>query len=100
MYAIALYNKHVGRVVAGLAAVTALSVFLYGALLLGAVSHAAGRTAAGTQVRSLNHAVSTLEGKFLADTQSLSPEKAAQLGFVAPVSVATVYAGQGTLTLR
>lgn len=100
MRALALYNQHVNRVVAALAAVTALSVFLYGALLLGAVSHAAGRTSAESSVRALSARVGELEGRFLAQTKALSPERAASLGYVEPASVATVYASQPTLVLR
>lgn len=101
MYAITLYNLYVRRVVAVLVAIIVLSVFAYGALLLGAVAHASGRTAAESKIRTLSSAVSKMEGQYLAETRALSQEKAAALGFVAPVAVETVYANSGSaLTLR
>lgn len=100
MRLIALYNKHAGRTAAALVALTALAVFLYGALLLGAVAHAAGRTAAEQQLRTLSSAVSALEGRYLSATQALGPERATAMGFVAPSAVATVYAGAPSLVLR
>jgi hypothetical protein len=100
MRVIDFYSAHARRVAAALAGVAALSVFLYGALLLGAVAHATGRTAAEKQLRSLSSSVSALESTFLAETRGLSPERAAAMGFVAPVAVDTVYAGTSGLTLR
>lgn len=100
MHAITLYNRHAGRIVALLSGILGLSVFLYGALLLGAVSHAARATAAEREVRQLSTAVSALESQYLSVTKALSPERAAELGFVPPMSVATVYAQAGGLTLR
>ena len=100
MNALALYNTYTPRVIALLAGVAGIAVFLYGALLLGAVAHTAARTAAEKQVRSLSVSVSALESEFLTETKSLSPERAAALGFVAPAAVVTVYAGTGSLTLR
>lgn len=101
MYAIKLYNLYIGRVVAVLAAIIAVSIFIYGAFLLGAVAHAAGRTAAEGKIRTLSTSVSQLESQYLAETRALSQEKAAALGFVAPVAVETVYANNGSaLTLR
>lgn len=76
-----------------------LSVFLYGALLLGAVAHAAGATKAERQVRDLDQKVSKLEASYLNATKALSPERAKALGFVAPESVAVVYVNTPTLTL-
>lgn len=100
MRALALYDSHVGRAIAVLSGIIAVSVFLYGALLLGAVSHAAGRTSAEDAVRALSARVGELEGQFLAETKALSPEKAAALGYVEPVAVATVFAGEPSLVLR
>ncbi len=102
MYAITLYNNYVGRVVAVLSAVIAVSVFVYGGLLLGAVTHAAGRTAAESQIHTLSMQVSTLEGQYLSETRALSPETATAMGFVTPTAVATVYAASNgsPLTLR
>ena len=99
MRALTLYNIYTPRVVGLLAGIAGIAVFLYGALLLGAVAHTAARTSAEKEVRSLSVDVSSLENEFLTETKSLSPERAAALGFVAPAAVATVYAGTGSLTL-
>jgi hypothetical protein len=99
MYSMTLYNTYVGRIVAFLAGVTAVAVFLYGAFLLGAVAHATSRTAAEREVQRLSSEVSALEGVYLTETKALSPDRAAAIGFVAPSGVATVYAGEPGLTL-
>src|SRR3989338_7438594 len=54
MRILTFYNAYIGRSIAVLAGIVALSVFLYGALLLGAVAHAAGRTQAEKSVRALS----------------------------------------------
>jgi len=100
MHLITFYHAYVSRTVAVLAGITTLAVFLYGALLLGAVAHAAGRTAAEREVKALASSVSALEGQYLSQTKAISPERAAAMGFVAPVSIATVFAAAGSLTLR
>lgn len=100
MRALALYDQHIGRIIALIAGVIAVSVFLYGALLLGAVSHAAGRTSAEDALRALSARVGALEGQFLSQTKALSPERAAALGYVEPILVATVFAGEPSLVLR
>lgn len=100
MYAITFYHQYIGRIVAVLSGLIALAVFLYGAFLLGAVAHAAGRTTAEAGVRSLSASISVLEGQYLAETKALSPRLAADMGFVAPSSVVTVYTGGSSLVLR
>jgi hypothetical protein len=100
MRALTLYNTHIRRVVAVVAGIIALSVFLYGALLLGAVAHAAGRTTAEQKLRALSSEVSKLESHYLSQTKGLSPERAANLGFVPPIAVATVFAGEPSLVVR
>lgn len=99
MHAITIYNTYFSRFIALLAGIAGIAVFLYGALLLGAVSHTAARTYAEREVRTVSVAVSSMENEFLTKTKSLSPERAAAMGFVAPASAATVYAGAGSLTL-
>ncbi len=100
MYALTLYQRY-GRITsAGLALTIALCAFAYGALLLGAVSHAAKQTTAERQVSSLQGQVSALEGTYLNETRAISPQAAAALGFVAPTSVATVFVSNDTLTLN
>lgn len=100
MRIIALYRTYAGRSVALLTGIAAVAVFLYGAFLLGAVAHAAGRTAAEREVRRLSAEVGALENSYLTAIKSLSPQRAAALGFVPPTGVATVYAGAAGLTLR
>ena len=101
MRILTFYNTYIGRSIAALAGIGALSVFLYGALLLGAVAHAAGRTQAEKSVRALSAQVGTLESSYLAQTRVISPALAAAKGFVAPVAVTSVYADIHTgLTLR
>ena len=101
MKILSFYNSYIGRTIALLAGVVALSAFLYGGFLLGAVAHVAGRTQAEHKVRSLSVEVGVLESHYLAHTKALSPTRAADLGFVAPVAVTTVYASAHPgLTLR
>ena len=100
MKALTLYDLYTPRIVAALAGVAGIAVFLYGALLLGAVAHTAARTTAEKEVRSLSVSVSSLENQFLTQTKSLNPERAAELGFVEPTAITTVYAGTDSLTLR
>jgi len=100
MHAITLYNRLAPRIVAVLAGIAGVSVFLYGALLLGAVSHTAARTSMEKETRTLSASVGALESEFLAGTKALSRDRALELGFVPPQEVATVYAGDGSLTLR
>lgn len=99
MRVIAFCDAYAGRAVAALAATATLSVFLYGAFLLGAVAHAAGRTQAERQISALGGKLGELESQYLEATKSLSPERASALGFVAPHEVVTVYTGASTLTL-
>jgi hypothetical protein len=97
----AFYDAYARRVVALLAVLSALCVFLYVAFLLGAVAHAAGRTQAERQVRALSAQVGTLEAQYLKETKALSLERAEAMGFVVPTAVATVVAGAPPgLTLR
>lgn len=100
MQVILFYHRYARRTYAALAAIVALSTFLYGALLLGAVAHAAGAARAEAAVSTLSTKVGSLEGAFLAHTRALSPERAAALGFVAPHSSVTVYADRPSLVLR
>ena len=100
MYALTLYNAHMGRFVALLAGALAIVAFLYGVFLLGAVAHAAGRTAAEREVGRLGAEVSRLESAYLTETKGLSLERAAAMGFVEPKNIATVYVQTQGLTLR
>jgi hypothetical protein len=93
MKAIAItYTPVFAKLNAGLAAVIALSVLLYGVFLLEAVANTAKRTAAERETRSLASGTSELEGQYLAHTKSLTLERAAELGYVAPAQTTTVFA--------
>jgi hypothetical protein len=92
MKALHVYRLYIGRVVAILAGVAAVAVFLYGTFLLMAVSHAAGISRTQSQVQTQTSELSQLEGTYLTLTRSLTRERAIEMGFVKPVSVATVYA--------
>ncbi len=100
MKAINFYDKYAPRIFAVLAGIAGVSVFLYGALLLGAVAHTATRTTAEREVLTISASISLLESQFLTETKSLSMERAKELGFVQPQDVVTIYAGTGSLTLR
>jgi|GEM_PF-1518124 len=90
------YQPYLSRVLLLLVVVLTVSVFLYSAFLLEAVANAAAKTTAERNVESLNEQLSTLENQYLTLTQSLTPEKAAALGFVTPASETSVYAhGEG-----
>ncbi len=91
-------TPYLARMSAVLAAVIALSVLLYGVFLLEAVANTAKRTAAERAVRDITSRVSSLEGKYLAHTQTLTLARATELGFVVPADTATVFASQGSDT--
>lgn len=97
-----MYQPYVSRTLVLLAVLLAMSVFLYSAFLLEAVAHAASKTSAESQAQKISEHLSTLESQYLALTQAITPEKAAQLGFVTPPMVASVYAkgGAGTLSFQ
>lgn len=99
MPAIALYNAYARRAFALLAGVCAVSVFCYGLFLLEAVGHTAERAKAQSAIVSLKSKLSALESTYLAQTGSLNLALAQSLGFVAPKSVTTVYATDGSRTL-
>ena len=99
MKILALYNLYVTRVVALLAAMCALSVFMYGAFLLMAVSHAADLRAIEDESSDIAAEVSELQGNYLAKTKSLTLAQATALGFVEPIAKTTVVAHEQGLTL-
>lgn len=96
---IALYHLYVRRAVAALVALIVISAFMYGFFLLEAVSHAASQAQARRAVAQLSSKVGQLQSLYLSATKALTPERARELGFVAPVQVATVYASDDTLSL-
>lgn len=99
MHALTIYQLYNRKLMAGLAVFISLCAFAYGALLLGAVAHAAHRSEAEGQIHQLSSAVSALESRYLQQTELLSPQAAAALGFVAPKQVSTVFISSQTLTL-
>ncbi len=101
MYTLAItYTPHLRRVMAALAAILALSVFLYGIFLLEAVGNTARRSAAEHDIRALTSKVGGLEATYLSKTREMTLERAHELGFVTPTKVTTVVAtlGSGSLT--
>lgn len=86
------YHPYIGRTTALLSIVLAASIFLYSTFLLEAVAHTAAKTIAERQLQSITEQLSSLEGQYLASTETLTPQKAALLGFVTPVAVTSVYA--------
>ncbi len=101
MRALALTDLYISRSIALFATVCALSVFLYGFFLLEAVAHTASRSSAEHQALLLQGKLGSLEAQYLAESRALTPAVATTLGFVAPVSVSSVYApGASLLTLR
>lgn len=87
-----MYSTIVRRLSALLIAVCALSVFLYGALLLMAVSHAAHLSSAQDKIHGLTTQLSAAESTYLAQTQALDAQTAVALGLSKPSSVSIVYA--------
>ena len=100
MYSIAsTYTAYVTRTMAVFAAVTALSVFLYGIFLLEAVGNTAERTGVERHVRNLTSKVGALESQYLLKTKEMTLERASALGFVAPATVTTVFATAASKSL-
>ena len=87
-----MYQPYVSRAMALLAVTITVSAFLYGVFLLEAVAHAASSTTAQAEVQTINGQLGTLEAQYLTLTQSLTPQKAANLGFVTPKTVDSIYA--------
>ena len=96
------YTPHLSRAMVVLGAIAALSLFLYGFFLLEAVAHTASRTQAQAQVHNYTSKLSSLEETYLADTRTMTLDKASALGLIAPKEVATVYVNDAShgLSLR
>jgi hypothetical protein len=93
------YQPYMPRVAALLVVVAAMAAFLYGIFLLEAVGQAASRTSAERQIRDLSSQLSVLEGRYLAATKDLTPERAQALGYVTPTEVSTVVVNGNATTL-
>lgn len=101
MTIVLVYNQYIRRVVALLALVCAVSVFLYGTFLLMAVAHAASIASTIRQVRTVTTEVSKLESTYLTLTKSLTIGDATSLGYIKPAAIAVIYATTpGGLTLN
>lgn len=102
MKAIAFYNRYSRTAFAALACIIAASVFLYGTFLLLAVDHTASRAHAAASLSNLKSRLSSLESRYLAATQDITPQLAQSMGYVRPAQVATVYAQESghALTLN
>ncbi len=87
------------RLAAASAAVIAVSAFLYGAFLLVAVLHTATRAKPEAAIETLSAELGTLQSRYLAETQTLTPQRAKELGFVVPEPAALVYASEPSRAL-
>ena len=102
MQQIALIRLYTTRIIALLGSVVALTAFIYGALLLGAVTHTAVQTKAQREVGTLAAEVSTLEAQYFAIIRSITPERARDMGFEAPKVSFAIFktAASDVLTLQ
>lgn len=91
-HTLVLYHAYLARVAALLAALCALSVFLYGIFLLMAVAHTAARSEAQSQIVHLSASLGDLEAQYLSQDRMITPEHAQELGYVKPQAISTVYA--------
>src|SRR5581483_5806180 len=87
-----LYQLYLSRTIAALMFICALSVFFYVVFLMVAVEHTAGRTVAQSKIDALTVEVSALETHYLSNMETLTPQRAAELGYVIPASVTPVFA--------
>lgn len=92
-------NLYLSRTAALLACMCAIAVLLYGIFLLEAVAHAASQTSAQRRIGQLSAQLGDLEAQYLSDSQALTPQKAAAMGFVPPSDVTTVFATAATQAL-
>lgn len=99
MKTLALYNTYSTRLVASLAAVCTVSVFMYGAFLLMAVAHAAELRVIEEELVVLESEASTLQSQYIVKTKALTIEHARALGFVEPIAQTTVAAGDAGLSI-
>lgn len=97
---LSFYELYAARVAAVLAGVCALCVFLYGALLLGAVAHAAKHTEATREAQKLTKDIASLDAQYLSKTKVLTAQTAEAMGFVEPVSVIAVHLDTPILTVN
>ncbi len=95
------YGPYMNRTMAVLAGLIALSLFLYGVFLLGAVAHTAERTTSERAIARYTSELSKLEATYLTLTKNITLDRAYAMGLTAPTSVTTAYAQPDTaLSLR
>ncbi|MDO8518447.1 MAG: hypothetical protein Q7S26_04120 [bacterium] len=101
VHTLGLLQTYLARAVAVLALVCTVAVFLYGTFLLLAVSHTAARSTAQKQIGTVTAHLGSLEMQYLTLTKELTPQRAADLGFVTPTEAAhaTVFASASTRSL-
>lgn len=92
------YQPYIPRVGAVLGGICAIAIFLYGAFLLLAVMHTAARTSLEKQISATMAELGDLEAVYLAETKKLTPERATDMGFAAPVAVSVVFTAGQNLT--
>lgn len=83
---------YANRISAFCAAVIALCALLYGVFLLLAVTHTASRARAQAGIERSTAELASLEQRYLALQQQITPARAADFGLVKPASSATVFA--------
>ncbi|KKW35928.1 MAG: hypothetical protein UY83_C0002G0085 [Candidatus Adlerbacteria bacterium GW2011_GWA1_54_10] len=99
MHTLAIYDRYTSRLIAYIGVICAIMVFLYGVLLLLAVSNAAQASTAERQVWALSGQVSALEGERLALQKTLTPRRGTELGLVEPSATTVIYVSQSVLSL-
>lgn len=94
-----VYQDHLSKIIAALAGVVVVALFLYGFFLLEAVMHTAARADGEVEIQATNARLSILESQYLSLTRTMTPGRAQELGFVPPTSVSTVFATAATRSL-
>lgn len=99
MQKVATLQSYLSRFTALLSLILALSILLYGTLLLFAVSHTAARASAQRQMQDISSEISLLESSYFEATRAITPELAAQMGFTQPLQSTTVFANAANKSL-
>ncbi|MBI2004764.1 hypothetical protein HYS79_01215 [Patescibacteria group bacterium] len=94
-----VYQDHLSKIIAALAGLVVVALFLYGFFLLEAVMHTAARADAEVEILATNARLSILESQYLTLTRTMTPGRAQELGFVPPTAVTTVFATDATRSL-
>jgi len=94
-----VYQDHLSKIIAALAGLVVVALFLYGFFLLEAVMHTASRADAEVEIHATNSRLSILESQYLSLTRTMTPARAQELGFAPPASVSTVFSTAVTHSL-